>query len=1038
MPSITPTPLKTGVVIKQGKSFRFPFQWKINGVAQDLTGGTVRSQLRAGDARNVSKLVDFTARVTDAPIAIGELLLTDLQTAVLRVPGSVCDIEAVLADGTVEAIGRVKFTLEYESTRSESESEATTPASTADIAGSTTDPIWVFDTGLGTVTETTFDGTYPALFEVDDLGADQQLTRLRGNGVDLFFDELPSWRILLFSKLLDSPPGSTATDPRTTYVGPDAFSSPPTVTAVSDTVTTIEWTQVNLGTVKLRFSLDEDTGALTCTWDSLELNGVSAAVYSIWAFDFPRLQLKPIRNTAAHAMTLVGTQFGGILHHGICNPTANGEGQELPNVSSSIQSYPLSLTTLHAADLSVTQSMPWAYCYDRDLEKGLRIRVKDGVIARQHMIFAQGSTDAVDLWVRHFPPNNVGDVATKTVNAATNATPIELTFTTNHSYSVGETIVVASVGGNTAANGIWTVASVPAANKVTLTGSVGNGVYTTGGTAKRIPAVSWVPSDYSTTLLPTKGCPEQVAKAYGEELEEEVAAVLSRGKVWRFPGDKTPGQLTRFPTHVVNTRAILWYAIPDFATELASYTTTISRMVADGTRAAAEWGSGKVMMLIHGVGPHAIGTKAPDVSPMPQLMVDAITTLAAAGVNVYAYVIPFYVDSTSDWAAANPGYTAYQILDRDDQAAVLVDLSPNDHSILNPDYALARAAFVTQIDSLFDELAADTEVVGLYMDAVGRSLIPDYRNTLAASKLGVGAGTWHTALRAFITELATTTGVRNTSIATASEFADETLLDRLHWHTVWTANILAQGFAGLWTHAPIFRAALGQYCCLFNFNCVDQVSPAVASSLWAATVEIRRWGIARNWLCGAIPAFSSFNTTGMPFFVESGESNYATWLSVQKPINDLMSDMIATEDMSIGGTEAYVKRGKMLRPLADSFGAWFWRHSFAELYAVAIGALLNGDESVIGGTRTDSNVFFDEEYGTIGIIIVNFRASEETCHILMDPDDYAPYMEGTRYLVQTVNNVRTLIATSDRGFDETVTVPAGSVAVYEILPDSPE
>jgi hypothetical protein len=64
------------------------------------------------------------------------------------------------------------------------------------------------------------------------------------------------------------------------------------------------------------------------------------------------------------------------------------------------------------------------------------------------------------------------------ITGATNATPIVITAN-SHGLSNGDTVYVSEVGGNPAANGTWVVANV-AANPYELTGSVGNGAYTSG------------------------------------------------------------------------------------------------------------------------------------------------------------------------------------------------------------------------------------------------------------------------------------------------------------------------------------------------------------------------------------------------------------------------------------------------------------------------------------------------------------------------------------------------------------------------------
>jgi hypothetical protein len=67
------------------------------------------------------------------------------------------------------------------------------------------------------------------------------------------------------------------------------------------------------------------------------------------------------------------------------------------------------------------------------------------------------------------------------ITTASNASPIKITVA-NHGLNTGETVVIAGVGGNTAANGTWVITVVDA-NNFTLNSSTGSGAYTSGGTA---------------------------------------------------------------------------------------------------------------------------------------------------------------------------------------------------------------------------------------------------------------------------------------------------------------------------------------------------------------------------------------------------------------------------------------------------------------------------------------------------------------------------------------------------------------------------
>lgn len=65
------------------------------------------------------------------------------------------------------------------------------------------------------------------------------------------------------------------------------------------------------------------------------------------------------------------------------------------------------------------------------------------------------------------------------ITAASNATPIQITAS-SHGFHTGQNVVVAGVGGNTAANGNWKITVVDQ-NNFTLDNSIGNGAYTSGG-----------------------------------------------------------------------------------------------------------------------------------------------------------------------------------------------------------------------------------------------------------------------------------------------------------------------------------------------------------------------------------------------------------------------------------------------------------------------------------------------------------------------------------------------------------------------------
>ena len=86
----------------------------------------------------------------------------------------------------------------------------------------------------------------------------------------------------------------------------------------------------------------------------------------------------------------------------------------------------------------------------------------------------------------------------KPITAATNANPIKITCTA-HGFSTGDKVFIAGVGGNTNANGGYTITKVDA-NNFTLNGRSGNASYTSGGTVYSFTAI---PKSSNGTAIPS-------------------------------------------------------------------------------------------------------------------------------------------------------------------------------------------------------------------------------------------------------------------------------------------------------------------------------------------------------------------------------------------------------------------------------------------------------------------------------------------------------------------------------------------------------
>src|SRR5574344_2110221 len=92
-----------------------------------------------------------------------------------------------------------------------------------------------------------------------------------------------------------------------------------------------------------------------------------------------------------------------------------------------------------------------------------------------------------------------------TVSNATNATPIVVTAV-GHGFLTGDKVYISGVGGNTAANGLFTITNI-GTDTFTLNGTTGNGTYTDGGTCiiystanNNIPSKIYVDTKYINAL----------------------------------------------------------------------------------------------------------------------------------------------------------------------------------------------------------------------------------------------------------------------------------------------------------------------------------------------------------------------------------------------------------------------------------------------------------------------------------------------------------------------------------------------------------
>jgi hypothetical protein len=79
-------------------------------------------------------------------------------------------------------------------------------------------------------------------------------------------------------------------------------------------------------------------------------------------------------------------------------------------------------------------------------------------------------------------PSTITTPLSRSVSGATNASPIVITTSASHLFATADVVVISGVGGNTAANGTFSITKLTPTT-FELDGSTGNGAYTSGGTA---------------------------------------------------------------------------------------------------------------------------------------------------------------------------------------------------------------------------------------------------------------------------------------------------------------------------------------------------------------------------------------------------------------------------------------------------------------------------------------------------------------------------------------------------------------------------
>lgn len=144
----------------------------------------------------------------------------------------------------------------------------------------------------------------------------------------------------------------------------------------------------------------------------------------------------------------------------------------------------ITLTLVHTDNLSSpAASIAQTFYVESSTAKGNTALFNVGITSAYRMKTPQDRTSTRRCRWQYKSTECAYTEQSKSVTGATNASPIVLTVVGHNFKSSGTNYVqVSGVGGNTAANGRWPYIVV-SADTISLTGSTGNGAYTSGGTA---------------------------------------------------------------------------------------------------------------------------------------------------------------------------------------------------------------------------------------------------------------------------------------------------------------------------------------------------------------------------------------------------------------------------------------------------------------------------------------------------------------------------------------------------------------------------
>lgn len=171
-----------------------------------------------------------------------------------------------------------------------------------------------------------------------------------------------------------------------------------------------------------------------------------------------------------------------LVHGNALNSTTGGQGNMIDWRTNHAAIFPITTPFLSstARDIEIRIYLGACTLLNTNTRLGtLATNNGYGIVISKHPV---NNTYIVRLACRTTTSGSAG------ITSATNTTPIVITQNF-HGLSAADTVEIIGVGGNTAANGVFTVQN-PTRDTFELVGTTGNGAYTSGGVAQRITSSS--------------------------------------------------------------------------------------------------------------------------------------------------------------------------------------------------------------------------------------------------------------------------------------------------------------------------------------------------------------------------------------------------------------------------------------------------------------------------------------------------------------------------------------------------------------------